>query len=287
MIVITGATGKLGKLVVQNLLTRVSPSQLAVSVRDSTKASHLADQGVRVAQATFDDPSSLREAFKGGEKLLLVSVDNFENAVKQHKTAIDVAKEVGIKTIFYTSHIGADLKSPFLACQHHAETEKYLSESGLQWYSLRNGFYNEGLPMMLDNPIESGAIYAPEDGPTSWTAHKDLAEATAILLTDGSKLPKDKGNLVPLTASDAVDFQGIAEALSQVTGKEINRVVIPDEQFLENTVKYGLPEFVANAILGIYKASRQGGFNKVNPLLEELLGRKPETILEWAKRVYG
>ncbi|WVQ64219.1 uncharacterized protein L199_002381 [Kwoniella botswanensis] len=285
MIVITGATGKLGKLVLQNLLTRGSPSQLAVSVRDSTKASHVADQGVRVAQATFDDPSSLREAFKGGEKLLLVSVDNFENAVKQHKTAIDVAKEVGIKTIFYTSHIGADLKSPFLVCQDHAETEKYLSESGLQWYSLRNGFYNEGLPMMLNNPIESGAIYAPEDGPTSWTAHKDLAEATAILLTDESKLPE--GLLVPLTASDAVEFQGIAEALAQVTGKEINRVVIPDEQFLENTVNYGVPVFVANAILGIYKASRQRGFNKVDPLLEELLGRKPETILEWAKRVYG
>ncbi|WVW81179.1 hypothetical protein I302_103170 [Kwoniella bestiolae CBS 10118] len=286
MIVVTGATGKLGKLVIQNLLTRIQPSQLAVSVRDSSKASHLSAQEIKVTQATFDDPSTLREAFKGGDKLLLVSVDNFENAVKQHKTAIDIAKEVGIKTVFYTSHIGADINSPFLACQHHAETEEYLAQSGLEWYSLRNGFYSEGLPMMLHNPLESGAIYAPEDGPTCWTAHSDLAEATAILLTDDSRLPRNS-HLIPLTASNAIEFKGIAKVLSEISGKDINRVVISDEQFVENTVKYGVPEFVANAILGIYKASRQGGFNKVDPLLEELLGKKPETIAEWAKRLYA
>ncbi|WWC57506.1 uncharacterized protein I303_100038 [Kwoniella dejecticola CBS 10117] len=284
-IVVTGATGKLGKLVVQNLLARVPPTQLAVSVRDSSKASEVTEKGVRVTQASFDDPSSLKEAFKGAVKLLLISVDNFDKALQQHKTAIDVAKEVGVKTIFYTSHIGSKIDSFFAACQHHAETEEYLEKSGLNFYSLRNGFYNENLPMMLGQPVQTGAIYAPEDGPVSWTAHEDLAEAIAILLTDDSKLPQD--HYVPLTAHEAVDYDGIAQAISGVTGKTIKKVTIPDEKYVENTVQYGVPEPIAKILLGIYQASRQGDFKRVDPLLENLLGRKPESIIEWAKRVYA
>ncbi|WWC67389.1 uncharacterized protein I206_101297 [Kwoniella pini CBS 10737] len=284
-IVVTGATGKLGKLVVENLLTHISPTQIGVSVRDATKASDLSQKGVRVTQASFDDPSALKEAFKGAKTLLLISVDNFDKAVDQHKTAIDVAKEVGVKTVFYTSHIGANKTSAFAACRHHAETEEYLVKSGLNFYSLRNGFYSESLKMMLGQPIQTGAIYAPEDGPVSWTGHKDLAEAIAILLTDESKLPKDP--YVPLTAHDALDFTGIAKIISDVSGKEINKVTISDDTFVEKTVQHGVPEFIANHLLGIYHASRQGDFKRVDPLLEQLLGRKPESIEGWAQRVFA
>jgi len=268
MIVVTGATGLLGGAVVERLLARQPDEEIGVSVRDPAKAGALADRGVRVRRGDYDDAASLAHAFEGAEQLLLVSAAaTGETALRQHRTAIDAARRAGVRRVVYTSHMGANPASAFAPMVDHAATEALLADSGLAFTALRNGFYAASGRMLLGRAVETGEVAAPADGPVSWTAHDDLADAAAIVLTDEGRF---EGPTPPLTGSAALDLAALA---AEVLGRPIRRTVLTDAQYRE-----ALPEPVAEMLLGLFAASRAGEFAAVDPILGELLGRPPLTV---------
>ena len=184
MIVITGATGALNGATVDHLLARLPAHEIAVAVRDVSRARRFADLGINVRRGDYADPDSLPGAFEGADQLLLVSSnDPHADTVALHRNAVEAAVSVGVCRILYTSHQGAALDTPFAPGRVHAETEQILAESGLPWTSLRNGFYADTPLRLLAGAAASGELRVPADAPVSWTVHRDLAPAIAALLT--------------------------------------------------------------------------------------------------------
>jgi NAD(P)H dehydrogenase (quinone) len=273
MLVITGATGALTGATVEHLLSRVPAASIGVSVRDVAKAQHFADRGVRVRRGSYDDPAALRDSFEGADQILLVSSsDPTADQVSLHRTAIAAASPA---RILYTSHQHVSPASPFPPARDHFATEELLAASGAEWTSLRNGFYAHTLNWLLGPWRETGVIAAPADGPVSWTSRADLAEAAAVILTER---PVD--GPVTLTAAEAVTFDDIAAIASTLTGQEIKRVIVDDEEWVASRVAQGSPEFMARFLLSTFQAARAGGFAETSPVLADLLGRPPRTVAD-------
>lgn len=275
MIVVTGATGALNGATVDHLLGRLPASEIAVAVRDVAKAQRFAERGVEVRRGDYADPACLTDAFAGADQLLLVSSnDPGADAVGLHGTAIKAAVAAGVGRVLYTSHQGAAPGTPFGPGRGHAATERLLADSGLAWTSLRNGFYAHSLTWLLGPWRETGRIVVPADGPVSWTAREDAAEAAAaILISNGAY-----DGPVTLTANAAPTFAQIAQIASEVTGRPVETVVIDPEEWVAGQIAAGQPEFVARFTLGMYQAAHDGFFAGVDPLLGSLLGREPRTV---------
>lgn len=283
MIIVTGATGQLGRRIVESLLTRVPANQVGVSVRDPQKAQDLADRGVRVRQGSFTDPDSLSHAFEGANQVLLVSVDKLGvEAIRQHRAAIDGAVAAGARRILYTSHMGADRASQFEPCRDHAVDEEALQACGVPFTSLRNGFYATSAVRFLGQAAETGQLVLPADGPVSWTAHVDLADAAAAILTEEGRFD---GPTPPLTAAQAINFDEVAALASELTGRTIKRITVSDEEFRQQTAGHGVPAEQTNLIIDIFAASRAGEFATADPTLAKLIGHEPagfDTVLREA-----
>src|ERR1700759_112088 len=270
MIVITGATGVLNGATVEYLLQRVPADQIGVSVRDVAKAQRFADRGVRVRRGSYEDPAALLNSFEGADQVLLVSSnDPHADQVPLHRTGIETAVKAGARRILYTSHQHAAPSSPFAPAEIHATAEADLTDSGVAWTSLRNGFYAHSLDWLLGPWRETGEIATPAAGPVSWTERAEEAEAAAVILV-GDR-PVD--GPVTLTASAAPTFTDIAGIASELTGRDIARVVTGDEEWVAAQVASGHPEQMTRFLLGFYVAAREGRFAGTGPLLAELLGR--------------
>lgn len=275
MIVITGATGALNGATVDHLLDHVPADDVAVITRDPARAQRFADRGVQVRQGDYADPDSLPAAFAGADQLLLVSSnDPGADAVALHRTAIDAAVAAGVGRILYTSHQGASTDTPFRPGRDHAATEELLAASGLPWTSLRNGFYAHTLDFALGPWRETGVITVPADGPISWTARTDAAEAAAtVLLADGGF-----DGPITLTASTAPTFADLAAMASQRAGRTIRLSVLDPDEWVDQQVAHGQPAPAAQFMLGMYQAAEGGYFAGTDPLLRTLLGRQPQTV---------
>ena len=275
MIIVTGATGALNGATVDHLLERVAASDIVVAVRDTAKARRFADLGIEVRRADYADPASLAPAFDGADQLLLVSSsDQKADAVSLHRAAVDAAVQVGVGRILYTSHQGAAPDTPFGPGRDHAATERLLAASGIAWTSLRNGFYAHSLAWSLGDWRESGVVTVPVDGPMSWTAREDSAEAAAVILASNGGYD----GAVTLTASAAPTFADIAAMASDATGRPVRIREIGDGAWVAAQVAAGQPEFVARFMLGMYQAAHGGFFAGTDPLLATLLGREPRTV---------
>jgi NAD(P)H dehydrogenase (quinone) len=271
VIIVTGATGALNGATVDQLLDRVPVEELVVAVRDPAKAQRFADRGVAVRRADYADPSSLPAAFAGADRLLLVSSnDRTADAVSLHRAAIDAAVTAGVGHILYTSHQGAAPLTPFGPGRDHAATEALLAETGIPWTALRNGFYAHSLQWLAGPWRETGVIAVPADGPVSWTAREDAAEAAAVLLA-GETLPTGP---LTLTASAAPTFAQVAEIASDVAGRPVERVLMDADAWAAAAPDPVMARFV----LGMYQAAEQGFFAGTDPLLAELLGREPQGV---------
>jgi NAD(P)H dehydrogenase (quinone) len=278
MIIVTGAAGQLGRGIVDRLLERVPADQVGVSVRDPEKAADLRDRGVRVRRGDFGDALSLEAAFEGASQVLIVSSNAIgEESVQYHRTAIEAAQKAGAERILYTSHQGSNPASPFAPMPDHAATEAILQSSGVPFTALRNGFYADNGLRLLGQALTTGTIVAPEDGPVSWTTHADLAEAAAIILTQEGRFD---GLSPALTAAEALTLADVAEIASEVTGRTITRVTVSDEEWKNGLVSHGVPEDQAAMLVGLFAASRQGGFATVDPTLADLLGRPPISMFD-------
>jgi uncharacterized protein YbjT (DUF2867 family) len=273
MIVVTGATGQLGSQIVDRLLDRVPAEEVGVSVRDVDKATGLAERGVRVRAGDFTNPGTLEHAFEGADKVLVVSASiRGDGAVAANRAAIDAAHAAGAKRILYTSHQAASRDSLFAAQPTHAATEEHLAGLGVPFTALRNGFYATALSLSIGGALDTGQLVAPADGPVSWTAHADLAEAAAIALTEDGVLD---GITAPLTAPEMLDLAAVASVLTEITGRAITRVVVDDAQWRAAAVARGMPAAAADFTLGLYRAARRGEFAVTDPTLETVIGRRP------------
>jgi len=274
MIVITGATGALNGATVDHLLERMPASEIVVAVRDVARAQRFADLGVAVRRGDYADPDTLPGAFTGADQLLLVSSsDPSADAVSLHRGAIDAAATAGVGRILYTSHQGAAPNTPFAPGRDHFATEQLLAESGVAWTSLRNGFYAHSLNWLTGPWRETGVIAVPADGPVSWTAREDAAEAAAVILASNGAFDGP----TTLTANAAPTFADIAQIASELSGREIALVTLDPDEWVAAQVRAGQQEFMARFLLGMYQAANQGFFAGVDPLLGELLGRRPRT----------
>jgi NAD(P)H dehydrogenase (quinone) len=275
VIVITGATGALNGATADLLLERMPAGQIAVVARDVGKAQRFSDRGVQVRHGDYAQPDSLAQAFDGADQLLLVSSsDPAADAVSLHRAAIDAAVAAGVGRILYTSHQGASPDTPFGPGRDHAATEQLLAESGLAWTSLRNGFYAHSLAWLLGPWQDTGVITVPADGPVSWTARQDAAEAAAIILASNGAYD----GIATITAMAAPSFEAVAAIASEVTGRRIEFEVIDQDEWVASKVTAGQPEFMARFMLGMFQAAQGGFFAGVDPLLTQLLGREPHTV---------
>ena len=282
MIVVTGASGQLGRQVIERLLAMVEPGRLAASVRNPDTVTDLAERGVRVRPGDFDDPASLVHSFEGARRVLVISAGvGFDDAVRLNTNAVTAAIGAGAERVFYTSHVGVSADSAFPPMHAHAATEDFLRASGADFTAIRNGFYAEFAPMMMGNAAQIGELRAPADGPVSWTTHPDLAAGIAALLTDD----RIDEQVVELTASEALTWAEIAAMAAEITGRPMTRVVVDDDEFAAGMADRGVPAERITSSLGIYQASRRGDFAAVDPALERLIGHAPapfRTVLEHA-----
>lgn len=273
MIVVTGASGQLGRGIVEALLTRRPASEVGVSVRDPAQAGSLAALGVRVRRGDFAEPATLPQAFEGATQVLLVSSNAAATGgdpLAQHRAAIDAAATAGVRRIVYTSQAAASAVSKFPPMWSHAATEDMLRSSGLAWTALRNGFYGSSGLQFLGEAPQTGVLEVPADGPVAWTAHADLAEAAAIVLTEEGRFD---GPTPPLTGPEALDLADLAALASEVVGRPIRHVTVGDD-----VMRARLPTRAADTILGFYAAARAGEWSIVDATLGRLLGRAPTSM---------
>ena len=171
--------------------------------------------------------------------------------------------------------MGARAGSPFAPADQHAGTEANLAASGVAFTALRHGFYAESCLQMVGDGLRAGELRVPEDGPVSWTARADLAEADAAILADDGQLD---GITPPLTALQALTMADVAALASDVTGRAVRHVTVADDGWRDAKIAAGMPAIYAEMLLGTFRAARRGDFAATDPALETLLGRPPRTL---------
>ncbi|MGH3320493.1 MAG: SDR family oxidoreductase [Streptosporangiaceae bacterium] len=275
MIIVTGASGQLGRGIVEQLLERLPAAQIGVSVRNPEKARGLDERGVRVRQGDFTDPSSLAHAFEGASQVLIVSTDTLgEAGVKQHRTAIDAAVDAGARRILYTSHMAASHHSVFAPARDHAATEGYLASTGVAFTSLRDGFHASSAPQMLGANSTDGTLAVPADGPVAWTDVADLAEAAAVILAEGGTFD---GPTPPLTAQTTHTLGDVAD-LATTADRPLALDQLSDDDYRGRLRQRGLPDAAVEMMVGFFLAARAGEFAETDSTLPHLLGRPPRTL---------
>lgn len=287
MLIVTGASGQLGRNIVHHLLLHVPAERIGVSVRNPDSVTDLSDLGVRVRQGDFEDADSLHHAWEGAERLLLVSSNAAASGgdpLKQHATALRIARELKVARVLYTSQVSSSENSYFPPGRHHAATETMLSESGLAWTALRHGFYAASGLQMNHHSIETGALVAPQDGKVAWTTHDDLAAADAALLAGVEVID---GPTPPLTSQQTLDFADLAQQASAILGKPISRTIVSEDVMIRNAQEAGVPRGSIEFMLSYFRAARAGEFAAVDPTLGRLIGHEPETMESYMKRMLG
>ncbi len=273
MIVVTGAKGQLGRGVVEQLRKLRPAEEILASVRDPDRRRRSPPWAVEVRTGDFARPETLAGAFTGAAQVLVVSVDRLgEEGRRLHRAAIGAARAAGARRVLYTSHMGTRAGSVF---SDHFAAEAVLAEDGGAFTTLRHGFYAESMFHLIGRGLELGEIRAPQDGPVSWTARANLAEADAVVLAHEGRLD---GVSPPLTASEALTLADIAAIASELTGREIKRTVLADEDWRDTKVAEGAPPAMADALLAMFRDARRGDFAAVDPTLEGLRGRRPQTM---------
>ena len=269
-IVVTGATGHLGHLVVEALLDRGVPAGEIIATGRRTEAlAGLADRGVVVRRADFDDAGSLRKAFAGAEKLLLVSGSEVGQRARQHGNVIEAARAVGVPFIAYTSIVRATTSTLLLAEEHRA-TEQLLAESGIPHALLRNSWYLENYTGQLPVYLEHGIAGAAGTGRVSAATRGDYAEAAAaVLVGDGHAGAVYELGGAPFTMVE------LAETVSAATGREVRYTDLPVEEYQAVLVGAGLPEPVAAVFADGDRGVAEGELLVEGSDLEKLIGRAP------------
>jgi NAD(P)H dehydrogenase (quinone) len=241
-LVITGATGHLGRLVVESLLARgTAASDIVATGRNTDKLADLAARGVAVAELDYSKPETVAAVVKPGDTLLLVSGSEVGQRAAQHATVIAAAKEAGVARIVYTSAPAATTSALVLAPEHKA-TEEALVASGVAFTILRNGWYTENYAGEVEKGRDNGAIVASVgDGRVASASRKDYAEAAAVVLVEEGH----EGRVYELSGDVAWNFDELAATISTLVGREVVYTRLTPEEHAELLASFGLDEGLA------------------------------------------
>lgn len=274
MIVVTGATGQLGRLVIAALLKKTTASNLVAAVRNVEKAKDLAALGVQVRHADYTQPATWDAALKGADKVLLISSSEIGQRAQQHRNVIDAAKRAGVKLLAYTSVLHADT-SPLGLATEHRDTEAMIRASGVPFTLLRNGWYTENYMASVPSALAHGAVYGcAGDGRISSASRADYAEAAATVLTSGTQA----GKIYELAGDSAYTLTQLAAEISRRSGKSIKYENLPEVEYKNLLVKVGLPEVVADLLADSDMGASKGALFDGGHQLSKLIGR-PTTAL--------
>lgn len=269
MIVVTGASGQLGRLVIDSLLARMPAGQIVAAVRNPERVADLAALGVQVRQADYNQPDSLVRAFAGADKVLLISSSEVGQRVAQHAAVIAAAQQAKVKLLAYTSLLHAD-RSPLGLATEHQQTEALLRDSGLPVVLLRNGWYTENYLASIPSALEHGVLLGSAgEGRIASAARADYAEAAAIVLTR----EQQAGLVYELAGDSAYTLAELAAEISRHAGRTIAYQDLPQSEFQSILLGAGLPEGLAALLTDSDVGASQGALFDDSHQLSELLGR--------------
>ncbi|TWI83064.1 NAD(P)H dehydrogenase (quinone) [Lacibacter cauensis] len=286
MILVTGATGQLGTIVVNELLKKIPASELAVLVRDENKAAAFQQQGVSIRVATYQDKAALATALQGIDKVLFISSSDFNDRLGQHKNVVDAAKTAGVKHLLYTGVTMQNFETSPLNTfmSDHYQTDAYIKASGLTYTLLQHSLYADVIPMFAGpQATDTGIFFPAGEGKVSFAVRQDLGEAAAnILVTEGHE-----NKTYELTGEVAYSFADIATTLSTLVGKTV-QYISPEPAAFEEALKgLGLPAEIIGMSAAFAAGIQNNDFNYVSPALEQLLGRKPTSLQAYLKTAYN
>jgi NAD(P)H dehydrogenase (quinone) len=273
-IVVTGATGQLGRLVVESLLRRgASPDEVVATGRNTRRLAELADStGVRTAVADYADPASLRAAFQGADRVLLVSGSEVGQRVAQHAAVVQAAREAGVALLAYTSIPKADTAQLALAAEHR-ETERVIRESGVPFTFLRNSWYLENYLPQIPTYLEHGVVGSAGDGRISAATRADFADAAAAALLD----PDSAGRVYEL-GGESFTLAELAAAVADASGRPVGYTEVPPDQLSQILVGAGLPQQYAEVLVSADLGIARGELEVTTGDLERLIGRPPTSL---------
>jgi len=274
MIVVTGATGQLGRLVIATLLKKVPASGIIAAVRNVEKARDIAALGVQVRHADYNQPLMWDDALKGADSVLLISSSEVGQRTKQHRAVIDAARRAGVKLLAYTSVLRADT-SPLGLAVEHKETEALIRASGIPFTLLRNGWYTENYTAGISGALARGAVYGcAGEGRIASASRADYAEAAA----DALIAENQAGRVYELAGDTAYTLAELAAEISRQSGKNIGYVNLPEAEYRNVLVKAGLPEGVAALLADSDRGVSKGALFDDSHQLSKLINR-PTTSL--------
>lgn len=276
MIAVTGATGQLGRLVIDTLLKTVNPQEIVALVRDPLKAQDLGAKGVEVRQADYNRPETLRSALVGVQRLLLISSSEVGQRTTQHRAVIEAAASSGVQLLAYTSLLHADKSTLGLAVEHR-DTEQALAESGLNYVLLRNGWYSENYTASVPAAVEHGAILgSAQAGRISSAARKDYADAAAVVLTSEGQA----GKVYELAGDEGYSLSELATEVAKQSGKTVVYNDLPQEQYKAVLIGLSLPAEFAGLLADSDAAAAKGDLFDDSRQLSQLLGRPTTPIAQ-------
>lgn len=280
-VAVTGASGQLGRLVVAALLA--AGEQPVAIVRDPAKVADLAERGVLVRQASYDDPAALDAALAGVDRVLLVSGNEFGARVAQHTNVIRAAERAGVRLLAYTS-IPVATDNRMILAQEHRGTEEVLATAQVPTVLLRNSWYWENYAAGAAHAIQTGVLAGSSgEGKVSGAPRADYAQAAAVVLTtDGHE-----GRVYELGGDDALTGADIAAVLTEVTGSPVRYENLAEAEYAAVLGQAGLPEPVAAALADADAGIADGLLEVRTGDLAKLLGRPVTSPAEAFRAVLG
>lgn len=282
-ILVSGASGKLGALVVASLLKkRGAGVRVIAGSRDVSKLSGAIAQGAEARVVDFDKPDELAVSFAGVDRLVLVSTDAFGRRVEQQLAAIAAAKRAGVKHILYTSLTRADTSAMTVIANDHVATEAALKASGVAFTILRNNWYHENLLMSLPQSLARGAwATSAGEGRVAYTARADQAAAAARAALDA---PKYAGRTLELSGPERLTAEEVAALATKVLGKPLAVAAVTDDVLKGILAGAGVPEFFAGVLVAMDAGIRAGALDLASGDLEELLdGAAPQRLEDYLR----
>ncbi len=265
-IAVTGATGQLGRIVVNKLKEKVDAQSIVALVRSTAKAN---DLGVQTREADYDKPELLAIALQGIDTLVFISGSEIGKRTVQHQNVIEAAKKAGVKKIVYTSLLHAD-RSSFGIADEHVATENLLKQAGIPFTILRNGWYTENYGGSIAGGLGAGTIIgSAANGKISSAPRKDYAEAAVAVATSQGH----EGKVYELAGDEAFTMSDLAAEVSSQTGKSISYTNMPPNEYAAALVKAGFPEGVGQMFAGMDVATAKGDLFDDSHQLSKLIGR--------------
>jgi uncharacterized protein YbjT (DUF2867 family) len=279
MILVTGATGTNGRLVVQSLLR--AGAAVRAMVQSTGKAADLAQAGAQVVAADFDKPETLRAALEGIERCLLLSAVD-QRLVEREARFVEAAKNAGVRHLVKFSAIGAHPAASFLFGRQHGQAEQLIMASHVPFTFVQPNFFMQNLLWSVGTIKAAGEFYGTLGvARASHVDAQDIGRVITVALTE--PVDRHAGRIYLVTGPAAVTFAEVADTLSRVLASPVRYIDLTDEQLMAGMIGGGQPEWQATALVELNVYARQGHASVVTDTVERVTGRAPSTIEEWAR----